>query len=436
MKQDNHIGYKIKLYPTKEQEQIFKEYFGACRFVYNLGIHLQDQFYKNKDSQYKTMSFYTMNNKFNELKKLNTYSWLNKFDSTSLKIILLDANNSYSMYFKGICKHPKYHKKKFNHQMFPIRSERLSINQNTIKLPSIGIIYCDNHNHSEIIGNGNKNKKNSIYRHYCNARVIFDGCDYWLSFTLEINHEEGIEANSCKRFKNNEIWSHKKESEPIGIDLGCKKDNWIVDSKGNRISRPDTSKEERKVKKYQRKLAIKMKVNELKGKKTNSTVTEVKRSNKEYTKNEEKILRKLNKAYKRITNKKLDVIHNYACSIIAEKPSSIVMEDLSVKSMYIDKSEEMSYKQRERHNKNILNSILYRVRTIIEHKANVNGIDFILADREYPSSQLCSKCGHRQKIGILRTYKCPVCGNEIDRDMNAALNLSYLGYPDFTYNYA
>ena len=60
---------------------------------------------------------------------------------------------------------------------------------------------------------------------------------------------------------------------------------------------------------------------------------------------------KLNKAYKRITNKKLDVIHNYACSIIAEKPSSIVMEDLSVKSMYIDKSEDISYKQKERHNK-------------------------------------------------------------------------------------
>ena len=40
------VGYKIKLYPTEEQKQIFKEYFGASRFVYNLGIHLQEEHYK------------------------------------------------------------------------------------------------------------------------------------------------------------------------------------------------------------------------------------------------------------------------------------------------------------------------------------------------------------------------------------------------------
>ena len=50
------------------------------------------------------------------------------------------------------------------------------------------------------------------------------------------------------------------------------------------------------------------------------------------------------------------------------------------------------------------------------------------ASRIYPSSQLCSRCGYQQKIGSKHTYSCPVCGLEIDRDLNAALNLEKLAY--------
>lgn len=41
-----------------------------------------------------------------------------------------------------------------------------------------------------------------------------------------------------------------------------------------------------------------------------------------------------------------------------------------------------------------------------------------------PSSQICSKCGHRQKMSLdIRTYVCPECGQVIDRDLNAAINI-------------
>ena len=44
--------------------------------------------------------------------------------------------------------------------------------------------------------------------------------------------------------------------------------------------------------------------------------------------------------------------------------------------------------------------------------------------RFYPSSQICSKCGHRQKMSLdVRTYTCPECGQVIDRDVNAAINI-------------
>ena len=248
------------------------------------------------------------------------------------------------------------------------------------------------------------------------------------------SHEDGIEANSCKRFKNNDLWQHKDYSEPIGIDLGCKKNNWIVDSNGNRINRPDCSKEEKRIAKYQRKLAIKLKVN--KEKRTNSTIAnELEEPNYtkkyKYTKNEEKILKKLNKAYKRKANTTEAAIHEYACSIIQEKPSAIVLEDLDIIGMFIRNSDDISYTHKKNHNRNIKDSMLYAVSRIIEYKATNNNIPVLFADREYPSSQLCSCCGHRQKIGTSRVYKCPVCGNEIDRDDNAALNLKMVAYNDF-----
>lgn len=422
------IGYKIKLYPTPEQEIEFKKYFGASRFVYNLGIDLQKENrkkYLNNKVKYSCLSYFALERKLSELRKTEEYAWLNDFDSKGLALIMKDVKCAYEKYLNKSAKYPKYKKKKHADQMFAIRSERLRISEDTITLPSIGIVSCDRHNHIEIIGSGNNSVKLVPYKHYYNARVIFDGCDYWLTFSLEISHEEGIEANSCKRFKNNEIWQHKPYSEPIGIDLGCKQKNWIVDSNGNRINRPDCSKEDRQQKKYFKRFMHKKHINdqlykEKQGKITNSTITKVKR---EYTKNEEKMLKKYNKALKRITNKKKAVIHEYACSIIQEKPSAVIMENLDVRGMNIKMSDNMTYKHIKNHNKNIKDSMLYTVRTIIERKCEANGIEFILADQEYPSSQLCSRCGSRHKIGTLRTYKCPVCGLELDRDLNAAYNL-------------
>ena len=372
------IGYKIKLYPTKELESEFKQYFGASRYVYNLGIHLQEEHYKRyREGKEKKVliTFFELQNKLTELKKTEEYSWLANFDS-HIKYIFNDVIDAYRRYFENQNLYPKYHKKKFYHQMFPVRSDRLSIQEDTVKLPSIGFVSCDRHNHPEIIGNGDPNNKKQIYRHYYNSRVIFDECDYWLSFTLEESHEEYIEVNSCKRFKNNEVWQHKKETEGIGIDWGAKKNNWFVDSSGTRISQPDCSKEERQVKKYQRKLARQKRINDKKyimGKKTNSTITDnVKRSNKvvrPYTNREIDTLKKLNKAYKRITNKKEAIVHEYACNLISEKPEFINMEHLVVSDMLYSKEDSnISYIQRQRHNKKIEDAMYYTSMSIIRYK--------------------------------------------------------------------
>lgn len=64
----------------------------------------------------------------------------------------------------------------------------------------------------------------------------------------------------------------------------------------------------------------------------------------------------------------------------------------------------------------------------LEYKLKDRGKYFIKVDKWFPSSQICSKCGHTQKMPLdVRTYVCPECGNIIDRDMNAAINIKNEG---------
>jgi putative transposase len=61
----------------------------------------------------------------------------------------------------------------------------------------------------------------------------------------------------------------------------------------------------------------------------------------------------------------------------------------------------------------------------MKYKCEFNGIEFVQADRFYPSSKLCSSCGSKKERLKLkdRIYICDKCGFTIDRDKNASINL-------------
>jgi Transposase and inactivated derivatives len=66
----------------------------------------------------------------------------------------------------------------------------------------------------------------------------------------------------------------------------------------------------------------------------------------------------------------------------------------------------------------------------LEYKAKKFGCDIIVTDRWFPSSKTCSSCGHIQDMPLKeRTYNCGNCGHSMDRDLNAAINLSRLAKP-------
>lgn len=100
------------------------------------------------------------------------------------------------------------------------------------------------------------------------------------------------------------------------------------------------------------------------------------------------------------------------------KPKFICIEDLNVKGMMKNKHLAKDVQQQE----------FCKFRSQLEYKCNDRGIQLIVADRFYPSSKLCSCCGNIKKELKLsdRVYRCE-CGNIIDRDFQASINLKVYG---------
>jgi len=74
----------------------------------------------------------------------------------------------------------------------------------------------------------------------------------------------------------------------------------------------------------------------------------------------------------------------------------------------------------------------YEFRRQLEYKCQWYGSELLVVSRTFPSSKMCSRCGHRKKELSLseRVYECEQCGLEIDRDLNAALNLVAVSLPE------
>ena len=129
----------------------------------------------------------------------------------------------------------------------------------------------------------------------------------------------------------------------------------------------------------------------------------------------EKLLLKVNH---RLTNIRKNYLNQTTSEIVNRKPRFICIEDLNVSGM-----------MKNRHlSKVVQNQGFFEFRKQLEYKCNNNGIQLIVADRFYPSSKLCSCCGNIKKDLKLsdRIYKCE-CGNVINRDFQASLNLKAYG---------
>ena len=221
------------------------------------------------------------------------------------------------------------------------------------------------------------------------ANISFDGKYWYLSYTEDVKTK---------------VVNSPKCTDGIGVDLGIK--TLATFSDGTRVPNIKTFRRvrilEKRLKRLQRKVSRKYLINKCN------------KHNK--TKNIIKLERQIKLIHRSIRNIRINHIRKFVSVLVKKQPKYIAIEDLNVKGM-----------MRNKHlAKDIANCSFYTIREHLIRKATERDIVVRLVDRFYPSSKTCSNCGSYKKDLKLsqRVYHCDNCGEKIDRDLNAALNIA------------
>lgn len=376
----------MRLNPNNKQLTKLFQYAGCDRFAYNWAISREQDNYKQGN---KFLSDSELRKEFTQLKKQSEYQWLNEVSNNVTKQAIKDACNTYKRFFKGQCKYPKFKSKKHSTPSFYQDNIKIQFTDTHVKVESFSMSKKQNKQKLNWIKLCEKGRIPTDCK-YMNPRFTYDGLYWYVSVGIEVNDNTTLPSN-----------------EGIGIDLGIK--DLAICSDGNtykNINKTQTVKKlEKKKRRLQRSISRKYEENK-KGASYCKTSNIIK---------SEKELLKLNH---RLTNIRQNYLHQTSAKIVKREPSFICIEDLNVSGMMKNKHLSKAVQQQG----------FYEFRRQIEYKSVWNNIPVVIADRFFPSSKLCSCCGSIKKDLKLsdRIYKCE-CGNIIDRDYQAALNLKQYG---------
>ena len=366
--------YKVRLEPNNKQNTKMFQSAGTARWTYNWVLAKQQENYKAGN---KFIQDGVLRKELTQLKKTDEFSWLANVSSKVPDQAVKDACNAYKSFFNKQSRYPKFKSRKKSKPSFYNRGDQLRIASTYARL--------------EKIGNVKLSEKAKIpYGDvtYYNPRVTFDGVHWYLSV--------GVETI---------VFQQETTEESLGIDLGLK--DLAIVSNGkvypNINKTPKVKKLKKKLRRMQRQVSRKYLMN-----KDGDKFVK--------TKNISKLETKIKKQYIKLTNVRTNYRQKVTTEIVKTKPSRIVVEDLNVTGML--KNKHLA--------KFIAEQSFYAFTETLRYKCEAQGIEFVKADRWFPSSKACSECGNIKKDLKLkdRIYNCECCGKSINRDLNASINLA------------
>ena len=303
-----------------------------------------------------------------ELKKHKT--WLKSVDAVALQQCLRDLDSAYVNFFSGKSRYPNFKSKKRSKNSYRTVSSAISldIESHIIKIPKVGCVRFRD-----------KSKFDGLTKINNITISKTSSGKYYASISAEVNIEH-----------------FEKTNQNVGIDLGLK--DFAIFSNGDKVGNPKYFvNAQKKLAKMQRKLSKKV------------------FGSNNYLKYKFKVAR----FYEKIKNKRLDFLHKLTLRLVKEH-DIICVETLSVKNMI----------KNHRLAKSFQDVSLYEFIRQLEYKAEWYDKTISKIDRFYPSSQLCSNCGYKNKDVknlSIREWICTECGIHHDRDVNSAINILHDG---------
>lgn len=375
-----NYAIKCRIYPNDSQIVMIEKTFGCVRKIWNLMLNDRNNIYKKDKTIYKPRpAMYK-----------DEYPYLKEVDSLALTNAQLNLEKAFNDFYKDL----KSNKSKSERKGLPkFKSKKKSRKSYTTNMVNNNIVLTDKYLKLPKIGK----IKIKLHRPYKN--------DHFLkSVTVSKNTKGDYYASLLFEYEDNISLIPKDKINTI-IGLDYKSDGLYIDSEGHKADMPHFyKKSQKKLSKAQRKLSKKI------GNKKNEE-----KSNNFY-----KQLKKVNTIHVKIANQRKDFLHKLS-NEITNHYELICTEDLNMKAL-----SNKGFKN----GKATLDNGYGMFIDFLEYKQERKGHHLIKVDKFFPSSQLCSDCGHKDskmKDLSLRTYECPHCGKVIDRDLNAAINIKNEG---------
>ncbi len=357
------VAHKIALDPNNVQASYFAKAAGTARFAYNWALAEWQRQYEawKQDNSLPKPSEAALRRQLNAIKR-EQFPWMLEVTKNAPQMAIIQLGKAFENFFAGRAKYPKFRKKGV-HDRFTLTNDQFSIDGCRIRIPNLGWV---------------RMRESLRFNGKIMSATISRVADRWFaSITVDVPDQ-----------------SHLPKAENqgvVGVDLGVSALATL--STGETIPGPKPHKALLgRLRRLSRSLSRKAKGSA----------------------NRRKAKARLAKLHARIANIRLDALHKLTTDL-TRRFHTIGIEDLNVRGMV-----------RNRHlARSIADMGFFEFRRQLEYKAAMRGGQVVIADRWFPSSKICSCCGHKQEELPLsvRRWSCSICGVEHNRDLNAAINL-------------
>jgi len=367
-------AYKVELDPNNVQRTLLLKHAGAARWAYNWGLEQKIKCYK---ASRQSPSAFDLHRALNVLKTVPTerggVPWMYEVSKCAPQQALRNLDDAYRRFFRRRTGRdctggfPRFKSRRGGVGSFTLTGVvKVSLEGTHIQLPRLGKLRLKERGYLPTSG-----------AKMLSATVSERAGRWFVSLSAEEDRPEP-----------------KPSSGVLGVDVGI--NHLAVTSEGEVFENP-------------RALSGALK----RLRRLSKTVSRRQKGSK----NRRKAKLRLARQHYRVSCIRRDAIHK-ATTMIAKSAGMIVIEDLNVAGML----------KNRRLSRALADASLSDFHRQLEYKAEWYGATLVKADRFYPSSKRCSRCGHvKETLGLgERTYRCEACGLVMDRDLNAACNLEIL----------